>query len=101
MKKLIWLLLLYSCTKSGYKPDYDQTTCKRVTYWQQDYSDKVGGVPISDSTIQATARFCTSEYLYGLEVPKAEHFEVQWVPVCNSGGETLHYIRMWSIVKDE
>lgn len=96
------LLALVACTKSGYKPDQDQVTCKRVTYWQHPFSDSTGhGKSLGDSTIMESVQFCTSSPYYTQEVIKAENFGVQWIRVCNAALEPLYYIKVYAIVKDE
>lgn len=98
----IYVCCCASCTKSGYKPDWDQVTCKRVTYWQEPFTDSTGhGISLGDSTIMESVRFCTSSPYYTQEVTKAENFGVQWVRVCNSGGEILHFNKVYAIVKND
>ena len=95
-------LLAVACTKSGYRPDHDQVTCKRVTYWEQPFTDSTGhGKSLGDSTITESIPFCTSSPYYTAEVTKAETFGVKWLRVCNAGGELLFYNKLFATVKDE
>lgn len=96
MKRLFILLAIgaVACTKQ--KPDWDQVTCKEVTYWNQSFTDSLHNISISDSVIISQKTYCTSDLHYE-EVYKAERFGVKWEPKCDADGFS-YCIKLYAIV---
>ena|SRR5690349_12561586 len=82
-------MLLISCTKSGYKPDQDQTECKLCTTVVQHWSDTTSYKFEVSKPDTITEHRC-GELLTDFNIQMDRHNNY-WIRYCAINGELLHY----------
>jgi len=96
---LIAIILISSCTKSGYKPDWDQVACVNVNYIEEQWTDSVNGKMLDSAKVVWPAADQSPLVCSQIEINKAEKFarDTTWERLCDADG-TKYFIKMYAII---
>ncbi len=90
---------LNSCTKSDYKPDWDQVSCRNVYYFEQACADSNGKQPLTDSVMEfpqfGESPMLCGENLHQAELRTTKHSSGR----CVTADGIVYYIIRWAEIK--
>ena len=85
---ILIITMLHSCTKSDYRPDHDQVSCKQCFSIRQYWSDSANGFQVRVTDTAVNRRLCEQTLM---DFQKAD--TSKWVKYCNNpNGEILFWI---------